>query len=125
MNRAEIKEFALKLMQKVWKPYNDEKVKDFYHPEMIGYHRGQIIHIDDVENRLRWDKKNFIDPVYTIENLVVGDDSFSIHFHYNSKDIKTGEIFKAETMYFYRLEDDLIKEFWTLASVDFDYLERA
>ena len=124
MNRAEIKKFALKLMQEVWKPYNDEKVKDFYHQDMIGYHRDQIIGRNDVENRLLWDKKNLTDPVYMIENLVVGDNEFSIHFSYRAKDIKTGEIFKAETMYFYRLEDDLIKQFWTLASVDFDYLER-
>lgn len=125
MNRDEIKEFALKLMEEIWKPYNDKKVKDFYHPALVGNHRGQIIHIGDVENRLRWDKKNLKDPVYKIKNLVVGDNAFSIHFNYTALKIETGEVFQAETMYFYRLQDDLIRQFWTLASVDFNYLEQA
>lgn len=112
-------------MQDVWEPYNDEKVRDFYHPDVVGHHRNQIIHIHDIENRLRWDKKNLTDPVYKIENLVVGDDEFSIHFNYTARDIKTGGIFKAEVMYFYRLKNDMIWRFWTLASVDFDYLEQA
>jgi hypothetical protein len=125
MDRNEIEEFALKLMQEVWEPYNDKKVKDFYHFDVVGYHRDQVIHLGDVENRLRWDKKNLADPDYKIENLVVGDNEFSIHFNYTAREIKTGEMFQAEVMYFYRLEDDLIRWFWTLASVNFDYLERA
>lgn len=123
MDRNEIKNFALKLMHEVWEPFDDKKVRDFYHSDLVGHHRDQIIGIEDVENRLRFDQENFTNPVYKIINLTAGYDEFSIHFNYKAQ-LPDDDLFQVEVMYFYRLKKDLISEFWTLASVDFDYLEK-
>lgn len=114
MDSNRIKLFALKLMREVWEPFDDKKVRVFYHPELVGHHREQIIRIEDVENRLRWDQENFTNQVYKIINLVAGDDEFSIHFNYSAK-LPDDDQFQVEVMYFYCLKEDLISEFWTLA----------
>lgn len=75
---------------------------------MVDHHRDQIIHIEDVENRLRWDQENFTNHVYKIINLVADDDEFSMHFNYTAQ-LPDDDLFQVEVMYFYRLKEDLIK----------------
>jgi len=125
MDSRETREFAERLMREVWEPFDYTKLSQFYHDRVVGHHRSQTIRLADIENRLRWDRKNYGDPVYTIKNLIAGEDEFAIRFLYTAKDVKTGNPIAVEVIYFYHINHEKIDEFWLLASVDFDYLEKA
>jgi predicted ester cyclase len=116
-----VREFALRLMQEVWMPFDHTAVPRFYHPDAIGHHRAQVLTLDDVVNRLRWDVGNFADPVYDIRDIVADTDRFAIRFLYSCTLIASGERFVTEVNYFYRLREGHIAEFWLLSDTDFDY----
>ncbi len=122
---SETQDFARRLMKEVWATYDHMKVHNFYQPDVTGHHGKQIIHLADIENRLMRDRIHWKDPVYDIKDLIVGEDKFSIRFTYAATQIQTGKRDEGiETMYFYHLKDSRISEFWTLASIDYDYFEK-
>jgi predicted ester cyclase len=120
----ETRKFAMRLMDEVWRPFDYTKLMEFYREDFVGHHRGQTIYLADIENRLRRDRVHWTDPVYDIKNLVAEADSFAIRFLYSATQISTGRRDEVEVMYFYRLAGGKISEFWTLASIDFDYFEK-
>ncbi len=125
LKTSETQDFARRLMKEVWATYDHTKVSKFYHPDVIGHHGDQIIHLADIENRLKRDRIHWKDPVYDIKDLIVEEDKFSIRFMYAATRIRTGKRDEGiETMYFYHLKDGRISEFWTLASIDYDYFEK-
>lgn len=124
MSPSETREFAHRLMQEVWETFDHTALPRFYHADMVGHHRKQMITLEDVSLRLQWDVENFGDPVYEIRNLVADEDQFAIRFHFTCTMIKTGERFRTEVIYFYRLQDGKVAEFWLLSDGDFDYKQR-
>jgi hypothetical protein len=125
MNAQDIKTFAERLMDEVWRPFNYEKLPEFYHHDVIGHHRSQTIRFEDIENRLKWDRKNVTKPVYTIRNLVTSENEFALRFDYTARAIQDESELAVEVIYFYHLRGGKIDEFRLLASMDFDYLEKA
>jgi hypothetical protein len=119
--------FANSLMDRVWRPLDSREVPAFYHRDVVGHHdssRGSVeLTYDDVVHRLNWDRDNFTDPRYTIDDLLTGEDRFAIRFHYSAALIRTGAVHASEAAYFYHLREGRIAEFWLLANVDFDYKE--
>ncbi len=91
----------------------------------IGHHRTQTLSYDDVVNRLAWDRRHSADPVFDIKDIIADEDRFSIRFIYSATEIATKQKFEIEVIYFYHLQDGKISEFWLLASVDFDYKQKA
>ena len=124
MNADEVRDFASRLMNEVWIPFDHEAVPKFYHADVVGHHRGQSIRLDDIVNRLRWDSQTFTDAVYDIRGIVADVDKFAVRFLYTSKVVATGQPANAETTYFYHLRDGKISEFWLLADIAFDYKQR-
>ncbi len=124
MNAGDTRKFALRLMDKVWRPFDDSKVKEFYHPDAVGYHRAQTIHVADIEERLSRDRIHWKEPVYNIKNLIAEEDAFAIRFMFSATQISTGKRDEVEVIYFYKLRDGKISEFWTLSSIDYDYFEK-
>lgn len=121
----ETQDFARRLMKEVWATYDHTKLHKFYHPDVIGHHGVQVIRLADIENRLMRDRIHWKDPVYDIKDLIVDEDKFSIRFTYAATQIQTGKRDEGiETMYFYHIKDGKISEFWTLASIDYDYFEK-
>jgi hypothetical protein len=53
VNSQETQEFAVRLMRKVWEPFDYTGVERFYNREVRGYNRSQEFVYDDVVNRLR------------------------------------------------------------------------
>lgn len=119
------REFAVRLMQEVWVPFDHAAVSRFYQPDMVGHHRTQVLTVEDVVERLKWDRLNFRDPVYDIQDIVADTDRFAIRFLYACTLIATGQRFATEVNYFYRLRDGKIAEFWLLSDADFDYKARS
>jgi predicted ester cyclase len=124
VNAEETRKFALRLMDAVWRPFDFTKLPEFYHADVIGHHRGQTIRIADIENRLRRDRIHWSDPIYDIKNLIADEDAFALRFLYSATQLSSGKRDEVEVFYFYRLTDGRINEFWTLASIDFDYFEK-
>lgn len=124
MNTEETRKFALRLMDEVWRPFNYARLPEFYHKEAMGHHRDQTIRLADIENRLRRDRVHWKDPVYDVKNLIAEEDAFALRFLYSATQINTGKRDEVETIYFYKLAAGKISEFWTLASIDFDYFEK-
>jgi len=121
MNAEDVREFALQLMSRVWTPFDDTKLSEFYWPDAVGHHRSQTIRLADIGNRLRRDRIHWKDPVYDIKDLVAEKDKFALRFIFSATQISTGKRDEVEVNYFYHLRDEKISEFWTLSSVDYDY----
>lgn len=118
-----IRDFADRLMDEVWRPFDHAAVPRFYHADAVGHHRAQVLSVEDVVERLKWDRLNFKDPRYDIRDTIVDADmeSFAIRFLYSCTLVATGERFTSEVNYFYRLQGGRISEFWLLSDKDFDY----
>ena len=118
-----IRDFAGRLMDEVWRPFDHAAVPRFYHADAVGHHRAQVLTVEDVVERLKWDRLNFKDPRYDISDTVVDADTdrFAIRFLYSCTLVATGERFTSEVNYFYRLQGGRISEFWLLSDKDFDY----
>ena len=112
-------------MRTVWEPFDPTKLGDFYHANVIGHHRSQIIRFTDIENRLEWDRKNRKHQSYEIRDIIAENDRFSIRFVFTTLELPAMQNSEIEVIYFYHLHDGKIREFWLLASVEFNYLERA
>jgi predicted ester cyclase len=125
MQRKDIYQFAQDLMQKVWIPFDPSHLPEFYHRNVVGHHRDQTLSFSDVENRLLWDRKNILNSRYNIQEIIADDDRFSIRFIYTASLIKTHQNIGVEVIYFYHIQTNKIAEFWTLASIEFDYKEKA
>jgi predicted ester cyclase len=124
LSAAETRAFAERLMKEVWETFDHTALPRFYHADMVGHHRAQTLTLEDVSARLQWDVLNFGEPVYDIQNLVAGEDEFAIRFMYTCTMIKTGEKFRTEVIYFYRLVGGKVAEFWLLSDAPFDYKQR-
>ena len=125
MQQDAIYKFAQDLMQKVWIPFDPSNLHLFYNADVIGHHRDQTLCFKDIENRLLWDRKNISNPHYDIKEVIADDNRFSIRFIYNATLNASQENIVVEVIYFYHMRADKISEFWTLASINFDYKEEA
>jgi len=125
MDAEQTRKFALRLMKEIWEPFDYIRLSEFYQQDVVGHHVSQTIHLADIENRLRRDRIHWKDPVYNVKNLVVEPDKFAIRFLFSATGIGTGKRDKdIETVYFYSLKDGKVSEFWTLASIDYDYFDK-
>jgi len=118
----ETRAFALRLMKEVWEHFTPDAAERFYQPDVVGHHRTQTISRTDIVNRLRWDVVNFVNPAYDIRQIVAAEDAFAIRFIFACD--KAGTRFVTEVMYFYKLRDGKIAEFWLLSDSDFDYKQK-
>lgn len=125
MAPAEIHDFAYRLMREVWEPFDDSRLDEFYHREVVGHHRAQVLSYADIVNRLAWNRRTRRNSRYEIRELIAENDRFAIRFVFTTLELPTGENSEFEVIYFYHLRDGKIAEFWLLASADFDYREPA
>lgn len=123
MNSIQVRAFAQRLMQEVWEPFDSEQLPAFYHEDVIGHHRSQTLSYNDVANRLAWDRRHSSNSAFDIKDIIADEDFDPIL--YDAAEIATGQRFEVEVIYLYHLQDGKISEFWLLASVDFDYKEKA
>lgn len=124
MSPDDVRAFANRLMDEVWRPFDHTALPRFYHPDVVGHHRAQTLALADIANRLQWDVQNFGNPVYDIRDIVAEANRFAIRFLYSCTMIGTEEVFATEVIYFYHLRDGRIAEFWLLSGIDFDYKQR-
>ena len=120
MNSQETLVFAQRLIREVWEPLDAEAVPRFYHRDVIGHNRKQLLTYDDVVHRLVTDHPRYPNPVFDIQDIVAAEDKWAIRFVFTSTD-STGQSITTEVIYFYHLRASKIAEFWVLADVDFDY----
>jgi predicted ester cyclase len=127
MDSDATREFAERLMQRIWMPLDSTEVADFYHRDVLGHHdspKGSVtLDYNDVVHRLGWDRENFADSRYQIADLIAGADRFALRFYYSATMIASGAEHTSEAVYFYHLRDGKISEFWLLANLDLDYKE--
>ncbi|MFL6500811.1 MAG: ester cyclase [Candidatus Udaeobacter sp.] len=112
-------------MDQVWEPFKAEKLHEFYHVDVIGHHRQQTLSYTDLENRLAWDRENRTNQTFNITDIIAEEDRFAIRFVFTAAEKTQNQEAPIEVIYFYHLRDGKISEFWLLASVDFDYKQRA
>jgi predicted ester cyclase len=125
MTPNEVHAFATRLMDEVWEPFKAEKLHEFYHADVIGHHRQQTLSYRDLENRLAWDRENRTNQTFNITDVIAEEDKFAIRFVFRAAEKTENQEAPIEVIYFYHLRDGKISEFWLLASVDFDYKQRA
>jgi predicted ester cyclase len=126
MDSKETRAFAQQLMKEVWEPFDSEAVSRFFHRDVVGWHRRadsswQQLGYDDVVNRLSWDKETNANPIFDVRDIIAEEDRFALRFLYAADFVPTGGKIDVEMMYFYHLRGDKVAEFWSLASVDFDF----
>jgi predicted ester cyclase len=120
MDSQETLEFAQRLMREVWEPLDARAVPRFYHHDVIGHNRQQLLTYDDVVHRIVTDHPRYPNPVFNIQDIVAAQDKWAIRFIFTSSG-STGQGVTTEVIYFYHLRDSKIAEFWVLADVAFDY----
>jgi predicted ester cyclase len=121
--------FAQELMKEVWEPFDSSAMPNFYHQDVVGYHRRadgsiQVLDYDDIANRLDWDTQTSANAVYEIQDIIAQEDRFAIRFCYTADFIPTGGKVDVEVMYFYHLKAGKVAEWWLQSSADFDYRAR-
>lgn len=124
MNAEQTRDFANRLMERVWHGFDSAAVPDFYHRDVIGHHENArgwtTLGYDDVVRRLDWDRTNFTDPEFHVDDLIAGENRFAMRFRFSGT-AAAGERIESEAGYFYHLRDGRIGEFWLFADMDFDY----
>ena len=120
MDSQETLAFAERLMREVWEPLNAEAVPRFYHRDVIGHNRKQLLSYDDVVHRIVTDHPRYPNPSFDIQDIVAAEDKFAIRFIFTSTG-SAGQGITTEVVYFYHVRDGKIAEFWVLADVAFDY----
>jgi hypothetical protein len=105
MNSIQVHAFAKRLMREVWEPFDAEQLSTFYHKDVVGHHRTQMLSYNDIVNRLAWDRKHSADPVFDIKGIIADEDKFSIRFIYSATEIATWQKFEVEVIYFYHLQE--------------------
>ena len=98
-------------MEEVWEPFDSTKLADFCHPDVIGHHRSQTIHYEDLQNRLAWDGTNRRSQKFEITDVIAEGDRFSIRFVFSALELRTMQKSDIEVIYFYHLRDKKISEF--------------
>lgn len=129
MTGEEVRDFARKLMEEVWEPFDSSAMPRFYHRDVVGHHRRgdgseQELHYDDTANRLDWDKQTSTNAVYDIRDIIAEEDRFAIRFVYTADFLPTNGKTDVDVMYFYRLREGKVAEWWLLGSAEFDYKSR-
>ena len=126
VDAAQTRDFASRLMERVWGRFDSSAVPDFYHRDVVGHHENAkgwtTLGYDDVVHRIDWDKTNFGNPEFRIDDLIAGENRFAMRFQFSAT-LADGERFESGAGYFYHLRDGKISEFWLFADVDFDYKE--
>jgi hypothetical protein len=129
LDRNETRAFAQTLMKEVWEPFDSSAVSRFYHRDVVGHHRRpnetQQLSYDDVVNRLAWDKETNANAAFDYRDIIAEEDRFALRFLYVADFVPTGGKIDVEMMYFYRLREAKVAEFWLQASVDLDYKAKA
>ena len=120
MDAQETLAFAQRLMREVWEPLDADAVPRFYHRDVIGHNRQQLLTYGDVVHRIITDHPRYPNPVFDIQDIVAAEDKWAIRFIFTSTG-STGQSVRTEVIYFYHLRDGKISEFWVLADVPFDY----
>jgi predicted ester cyclase len=120
MDSQETLVFAQRLMREVWEPLDARAVPRFYHHDVIGHNRQQLLTFDDVVHRIVTDHSRYPNPVFDIQDIVAAQDKWAIRFIFTSTG-STRQGSTTEVIYFYHLRDGKISEFWVLADVAFDY----
>ena len=120
MDSQETLAFAQRLIREVWEPLDARAVPRFYHPDVIGHNRQQLLTYADMVHRIVTDHPRYPNPVFDIQDIVAAEDKWAIRFIFTSTG-STGQGVTTEVIYFYHLRDGKIAEFWVLADVPFDY----
>jgi predicted ester cyclase len=120
MDSRETLAFAKRLMREVWEPFDAEAVPRFYHRDVIGHHRRQLLTYDDVVHRLVTDRPRYANPRFDIKDIIAEEDKWAIRFMFAATGA-SGQPISAEVNYFYHLKENKISEFWLLSDFDFDY----
>ena len=66
MDAQETLAFAQRLMREVWEPLDARAVPHFYHHDVIGHNRQQLLTYDDVVHRIVTDHLRYPNPVWLL-----------------------------------------------------------
>ncbi|WP_342641857.1 ester cyclase [Rhodoligotrophos ferricapiens] len=121
MTPQEVRDFATRLMDEVWRTFDDQAVERFYRRDVIGHHREQTLGFEDIVARLQRDVGKFGAPVYDIADIIAEQDKFAIRFIFSCTLLPANTPIATEAIYFYHLRDGKIAEFWLLSDTPFDY----
>jgi predicted ester cyclase len=120
MDSRETLDFAKRLQSEVWERFDAEAVPRFYHRDVVGHHRAQLLTYDDVVHRLVTDRPRYPNPKFDIKDIIAAEDKYAIRFIFSATGA-SGQPVSSEGQYFYHLKAGKVSEFWHLASIDFDY----
>lgn len=121
MTTTEARVFIEELFRDVWRPFNEEYLGMYYRDDVKGHHGPVELTLEDIRNRLAYDRAHFANPVLDFQDLVASETTIALRFTYTATLVDTGERFSTGVAYFYHLIDNKIAEWWLLADEPFDY----
>ena len=111
MDSQETLAFAQRLMREVWEPLDAQAVPRFYHHDVIGHNRQQLLTYDDVVHRIVTDHPRY--PTrFEIQDIVAAEDKRAIRVIFTSTG-STDQGVTTEVIYFYHFHPQDLP-FWVL-----------
>ena len=71
MTKQEARGWVQNLLTDVWERKNLSKLNNYYHKDVVGHYRDQLLGYRDVLNRIEYGKTHFADGSFDIEDLIV------------------------------------------------------
>ena len=124
MTHQEARTWVRNLLTDVWERKNLIKFDEYYHKDVVGHYRGQLLDYSDVLNRIEYGKAHFADGSFAIDDLIVEGNKIFERFTYHATLMSSGESFQSSGIYVYHLRDGKISEFWHFSDTPFNYNEK-
>jgi hypothetical protein len=117
------KQLVKNLLNEVWGKLNEDKIPEFYHPDLVAYFGKQIVTYKDIVNRLRYVKNNYLSVNNEIEDMVVEDNKVVVrlkqtYISNNKLENKTYQIIGV-----YKVTNGKVSELRALADEQFNYYQ--
>lgn len=119
MKREKVENFVKELVHEIWEKYNDEKLSQFYHPDLEGHYNDDVVNYDKLVKKLKIFKEHMPGMKIEITDLIIEDDSFVLHATQRFK--KGGSNIEIPTVLIAHLEDGKIKKYWVKTEMPLDF----
>jgi len=124
MHKQDTVKFIHNLFQEVWTELNMDKLKQYYHEDLVGYIAGANISFQDVKNRLEYIKKTYHSIKNDLQEILVDKDKIALRLQqtYYSKHNEALHVY--ELMAIYQLRGEKISAAWAIISPHVEYFAK-
>lgn len=119
MNRKEIEQFVYALIDVIWEKHQDDKIPDFYHPNLQGQYNDDLVSFDQLKAKVKLFAEHLPGLEVDVKDLLIEDHSFAIHANQNFT--KDGREASIHTILIAHLKDGKIDRYIMKTEMPLDF----